>query len=95
MAGVGGACACVEIEASLGTGVWVEDEYGRGECRKEKEGNGKMQMFWLKRSIVCVNVDGIQGRYGGGGRGLGKSGKFGGNVKWWRRYGEVSVVVSK
>ena len=88
----------LRLKRVWGRGAWVEDEYGRGDwvsAERRRREMGKMEMFWLKRSIVCVNVDGIQGRYGGGGRGLGKSGKFGGNVKWWRRYGEVSVVVSK
>jgi len=57
----------LRLKRVWGIGAWVEDEYGRGECRKEKEKNGKMHMFWLKRINVCVNVDGIEGRYGGGG----------------------------
>ena len=47
----------------------LKRDWGRGECRMEKEKNGKIHIFLLTRIIVCVNVDGIEGWYGGGGWG--------------------------
>ena len=57
------------LKGDWGIGAWVEDEYGRGECRMEKEKNGKMHIIFVKIIIVCLNVDYIEGRYGGGGWG--------------------------